>query len=273
MAGFGIKRVLTRRGGYYNYNKKGIKSWLKYFINRTLINIFFQGFSGNTELASDFVRYFYRIREKKIFTLYNGIFFDDLRPSFLKTHAQEKLNLSKTQFNIGTACHLVPWKRVDLIIRSFKKCAINGKKLIIFGKGKEEKKLRELAESLNLMEQITFVGEVKNLPDYLQVLDCFVLASGVEESFGNALIEAMYLKIPSIIMADSLALREHIEENVTGFVAKNELDLTNKIEFIFLNPGFSKSIAENASLYVSNKYSVGNMIKAYKEFYSSILNA
>jgi len=262
-----IIRVFTRRGGFYNYRKKGLKIWLKYFINKILIRNFFHGYSGNTKFAADFVKQFYKIQNKKIHILYNGIFFNQLKPSIPKQKIFRKLDLSESEFNIGTACHLLKLKRVDLIIRSFSRCNIKGKKLVIFGKGNEKQRLKKLVKDLKLKNQVLFVGEVPSMADYYQILDCFILASGKEESFGNSLVEAMYSKIPSIIIKDNEALKEHISDYQTGFIAEDELDLATKIEYIFNNPGISKIIARNASSYVVKKYSVSNMIKAYKNFY------
>ena len=159
-----------------------------------------------------------------------------------------------------------------MIIRSFCNSNINKKKLVIIGKGEDEYKLRKLAADLKIDKQVIFAGEVSNIADYLQILDCFILASGKEESFGNAVVEAMYLKRPSIIMNDSNGLKEHIIDNQTGFIAKDEKDIVNKIEYVFNNPEVSKKIAETASLYVSNKYSISNMKNSYKKYYLDILN-
>jgi len=271
ISGSKIKRVFTRRGGLHDYHNKGLKIILKYFINKILIRNFIHGYSGNTRLAADFVKQFYGIKNKSIYILYNGMFYESLKPVTPQKNILQNLNLSESEFKIGTACHLLRWKRVDLIIRSFSHCDIKKKKLVIFGKGYEEYKLKKVVKDLKLNEQVIFVGEVPSMADYFQILDCFILASGREESFGNALVEAMYSKIPSIIMSDSVGLKEHIIDNQTGFVAKDELDLANKIEYIYNNPEISKIIARDASSYVFDKYSISNMVKAYKKFYFDVL--
>ena len=272
LSGSKIRRAFTRRGGFHDYKKNGIKVRLKYFINKLLIRNLFHGYSGNTIHATEFVRHFYNIRSKNIHVLYNGILFERLVPTVRPSDILDNLNLTNTEFKIGTACHLIDCKRVDLIIRSFCNSNINKKKLVIIGKGEDEYKLRKLAADLKIDKQVIFAGEVSNIADYLQILDCFILASGKEESFGNAVVEAMYLKRPSIIMNDSNGLKEHIIDNQTGFIAKDEKDIVNKIEYVFNNPEVSKKIAETASLYVSNKYSISNMKNSYKKYYLDILN-
>jgi len=272
LSGSGIKRAFTRRGGFHNYRNKGLKIRLKYFINRILVKNFFHGYSGNTKLAVEFVKQYYGIRDKEIYVLYNGIDFSHLMPNMNKENVIHLLSLSNEEFKIGTACHLIDLKRVDLIIRAFAVADINKKKLLIFGKGNEEAYLKKLVKDLQLERDVIFCGEVTHIADYLQILDCFILASGREESFGNAVVEAMYFKIPSIIMNDSDGLKEHISDNQTGFIAKDEFDISNKFEFVFNHRALCEEIAEKASLYVYKKYSIQNMKHAYKNFYFDILH-
>lgn len=270
LAGKKIKRVFTRRSGMINYSRYGLKRKMKYLVSKLILKRFFDGFSGNTQNAVEFVRSFYGIKQK-IHVLYNGIDFNLLKPNNDMSTLLERLKLNKKDFKIGTACHLLDWKRADLLIRAFSLCSVDNKKLIIFGKGPEHNNLQQLASSLGLKTKVLFVGEVPDMMNYYQLLDCFVLASGKEESFGNAVVEAMFQKVPSIIMNDSPGLKEHITDYSTGYIAMDESDLARKMEFVYYNPEASRKVAENASVYVVNKYSIENMKQAYKQFYREIL--
>ncbi|MCK4825535.1 glycosyltransferase, partial [bacterium] len=85
-------------------------------------------------------------------------------------------------------------------------------------------------------------------------------------------VEAMSMKIPSIIMDDSPGLKEHIKQEITGYIAKNEDDLTSKIEFIFNNPIISKQVAKRGSEYVKGKYSLQSMKESYAKFYLEVMD-
>jgi len=270
LAGGKIKRIFTRRGGIIDYNRYGLKRKVKFLASKFLLTTFFDGFSGNSQNAAEFVRSYYNISHR-IYVLYNGIDFKLLQPKKTAHFLQKKFSVDQNDFKVGTACQLVRLKRVDLLIRAFGLCNIKNSKLIIFGKGPEKNNLQRLALSLGLKKNIIFAGEVPDMADFYQVLDCFVLASGKEESFGNAVVEAMFLKVPSIIMSDSAGLREHIIDNVTGFTATDQCDLAGKIEFVHFNPEASQKVAENASAYVFNKYSIENMKRAYKQFYRKVI--
>lgn len=93
-------------------------------------------------------------------------------------------------------CHsrLAKQKGVDLAIKAFNK---SGKKLIIIGRGSEEKYLKSIAE-----ENITFLGfvEDKKLPkiyaEARAVVNC-----AKEEDFGMATVEALFFGVPVIAFA------------------------------------------------------------------------
>jgi glycosyltransferase involved in cell wall biosynthesis len=270
LSGGNTKRVLTRRGGLIDYRRYGLKRRVKYLVSKLLIKRCFDGYSGNTQTAAEFVRRSYNIKSN-ISVLYNGIDFALLQPRQTKNELLAALRVSNSDYKVGTACHLVPLKRVDVLIKAFGICRIKSKKLIIFGKGPEQGNLERLVSFLGLGTKVLFCGEVPDMMNYYQILDCFVLASGPEESFGNAVVESMYLKVPTIIMSDASGLREHITDGVTGFVASDEYDLAQKMEFVSQHSEDARRTSDNASSYVVNKYSVENMKVAYKQFYREAL--
>lgn len=265
-------RVLTRRGGEHDYMKDyGLKIRVKYVLNRFLIKRYFSGYSGNTAHAADFIVRFLGLKYAKTHVLYNGIDFGQLKPSIGKQEALRRFGLDASEFRVGTACHLVGLKRVDMLIRAFSRCDVSGKRLVIFGKGERSDSLKALAKELGVAGQVTFAGEVHPMGDYLQALDCFVLPTGREESFGNAVVEAMYLRIPSIVMADSPGLLEHVTHGKTGFVAKDESDLADQMVFIHGNPTHARAVGDAASDFVSERYSIQTMVGSYKAFYKEVM--
>jgi glycosyltransferase involved in cell wall biosynthesis len=268
LAGSRVKRCFTRRGGLFHYPKWNIKKNLKFRIKRILLKKF-DGYSANSMNAAASMKQQYNVK-KEVKLLYNGIDFKLLAPKARKDNILKSLGLMD-RFIIGTASRLVKLKRTDLLIRAFSRAAIPNKKLLILGKGVELENLKSWVHQLNLEKQVVFAGEVANMADYYQVLDCFVLPSTNAESFGNAVVEAMYFKIPAIIMEDSGGLREHIEDGHTGFTARDEIDLTRKIEYIYNHSHEAKKIASRASEYVEKKYSISKMVDSYKTFYREIL--
>ena len=93
---------------------------------------------------------------------------------------------------------LVPYKGVDVFLRAL--CRLDASAVIV-GSGPLESKLRRLAGSLGIAEQVTFVGELPD--DELRALyracDAFVLPSvAPNEAFGVVQLEAMACAKPVV---------------------------------------------------------------------------
>jgi|GEM_PF-6350350 len=98
---------------------------------------------------------------------------------------------------VGTVTRLQPWKRVDLFLRAaaeLKQSVSEVKALIVGGESHglssgHEAELRALGYQL-LGDNAIFVGEQRDVGNWLQAMDVFVLPSE-GEPFGMALVEAL----------------------------------------------------------------------------------
>jgi glycosyltransferase involved in cell wall biosynthesis len=90
-----------------------------------------------------------------------------------------------------TASRLVPYKRVDLIVKAF--AAMPDKKLIVVGDGPGYEKLKSIASS-----NVSFTGylSTEGLNQYLKTAKAFIFAA--DEDFGIAPIEALACGTPVI---------------------------------------------------------------------------
>ncbi|GAJ28100.1 glycosyltransferase [Acidomonas methanolica] len=101
-----------------------------------------------------------------------------------------EFGIGADEFLIGAAGRFVPEKRFDLLIEAFRHAGLPGARLILFGAGPEESRLRGLADS-----GVIFGGYRADLPGDLAGLDGFVLPSR-REPFGLVLLEAMAARLP-----------------------------------------------------------------------------
>lgn len=114
---------------------------------------------------------------------------------------------AKSPLQIGYAGGLLPEKGVDLLLHA---CAglAGAWHLHLAGQGAAEAELRQLAVTLQIMDKITWVGQVDSdaMPAFYQRLDVFVLPSRTlpnwKEQFGRVLIEAMACEV-AVIGSDS----------------------------------------------------------------------
>jgi glycosyltransferase involved in cell wall biosynthesis len=122
----------------------------------------------------------------------------------------------------------------------------NDWKLIFAGSGPMCKILEETTDKLNLKNDVVFLGQVKDVDKLLSESSIFVLPSHLE-GFPNALCEAMCIGLPSICF-DSIPYESIIDDNVNGFVVKNNdiKALAEKMEYLMKNPSAYIAISENA---------------------------
>jgi len=91
--------------------------------------------------------------------------------------------------------------------------------LLIEGSGPEEANLRRLVRQLQLDDYVKFVGQEKNVFNFLQAIDLFILPSINYEDFPNVILEAMSLGKP--VLATKLSgIPEQIQEGITGWLVE-----------------------------------------------------
>lgn len=129
-----------------------------------------------------------------------------------------------------TSARLVPYKKIDLIVKAFSQ--LPKLKLIVSGDGPELEHLKRIATN-----NVTFIGFVdkSTLVDYTQKARAYILAA--EEDFGITSIEAQSCGTPVIALKKGGYL-ETVVENKTG---------------IFFNEQIPHSIAEAINLFENKK--------------------
>lgn len=142
-------------------------------------------------------------------------------PHFLPAEFFPKLNNSSVQ--AGT--YLFAYGRLDEskgfsdLLYALKELPIRGIKLKIAGNGPEEKNLRELAQKLNLSNQVEFLGYQTKLEiiKLIKHSSLVINPSRVHETFGLTVLEAMAMG-KAVITAKTGALPELIEDGQNGLI-------------------------------------------------------
>ncbi len=155
-----------------------------------------------------------------------------------------KRDLIRGELNINTSTTLLlsvgrfnEQKDYPNLLRAFAKLNQPNIKLAIVGTGELEKKIKDLALSLGLSQDILFLGLREDIPALMSAADLFVLSSS-EEGFGLVVAEAMSCE-RVVVATDCGGVREIVGEY--GFLVKPRLDDD-------LAAGINKALNEPAEL-------------------------
>ena len=119
--------------------------------------------------------------------------------------------------------------------------------------------LKAQAASLGLEDRVRFLGNMSDIPAFLQTIDIFVLPSR-SEGFGISLVEALCMGIPCI--ASNLdGPAEVLNHGQYGLLFRSEdpADLAQKLLLVLENYGFYRQAAISQAAEIRSLFQIGNM--------------
>lgn len=140
-------------------------------------------------------------------------------------------------------------------------------KLLLVGDGPEMNVIVQLVKSLNLEQDVLFLGKQDNLSELYAISDLKLLLSE-KEAFGLVLIEAMACGVPCI-GSNIGGIPEVIEHNVNGFVVPlNDIEMVACHAIKLLkNDELHSRFKEQAILTVKEKFHSAQIVSQYEDLY------
>ena len=156
-------------------------------------------------------------------------------------------------------------KGPDRLLEAFQYVKRDGWKLVFAGSGPMHKELQLRAETLQLQDDVVFLGQVKDVDKLLSEASIFVLPSRLE-GFPNALCEAMAAGLPSICF-DCIPSGDVITNGVDGYIVPDGdlKGLAEKINYLIDNPDVRHSVSNNATM-IKERLSQDKIGDMYLEF-------
>ena len=141
-------------------------------------------------VGEDLVDYV-KVRPAALRTLYNPFHFEQIHQL-----AAEAFTPPVPDYILHIGAFTIKQKRQDLLIEAF---AASGLlcKLVLLGKGRDEAKIREIAERCGVADRVLFAGFQKNPYPWIKHARLLALSSEYE-GFGNVLVEALVLGTPVV---------------------------------------------------------------------------
>jgi glycosyltransferase involved in cell wall biosynthesis len=205
----------------------------------------------------------------KLYVVDNGINIEE--PD---SYPCEELELQPgNQFNIIAVGRLSLEKGFDVLLNAMGRVVKGGTNvsLVIFGEGRERRKLESLISELGLQGNVKMPGFMENVAKTFPCFDLLVIPS-LSEGLPITLLEAMRAKIP-VIASKVGGIPDVLEDGTGGLLveAGDESALTEAIIELAASQFRCDQLAEEAHLIFKQKYSSSQMAATYRHIYSDIL--
>lgn len=205
-------------------------------------------------------------RQKKISVISNGINLEMYKPGENDRHSN---------IVIGMQSRIVKIKDHATLLKAFARLKVENKnapfnvKLRIAGDGALKTELIELANELDLSDDVEFTGMIpeQELVIFLQSLNIYVHAS-FGETMSTSIMQAMACRLP-VIASDVNGINNMITDQVTGLLVptENVKLLTDAMKLLITEEQTRKTFANNAYAYALNNFSNSRMIQLYRELF------
>lgn len=139
------------------------------------------------------------------------------------------------------------WEKApDRLLKAFSKLKKRGEwRLKFAGSGPLLKEVKKQARELEVIDNIEFLGKVKDVDRLYETAGIYILPS-VVEGFPNALCEAMIAGCP-VICFDDWPSHEIVENGKNGFIVTDVEELTEKLDQLINDSNLRQKIGKEAS--------------------------
>lgn len=212
----------------------------------------------------------------KVISLPNSFNFNEISniPILEEKEFKNLNNIPKDKYIFGYIGRLIDLKGIDLLIDSFN--LFHNKYLdsilIIVGEGVEKGKLIKLVEKYNLSKEVYFSGYTRDIYNWLNIFDSFILPSK-REGLPLTILEAMAMK-KIVISTDVGGIPELIKNKYNGILLeeRSQSVLFKSMEYVYKNKKEVEEIEEHAYEYLKSNYSMDDYINNISNIYKELLS-
>ena len=268
-----IKIVYTRHCAYpvSNRIKKGIGHYFYKYMNEFYADkIIAVGNAAEENLLDG------GINPEIIETFFNGVERVKEISDDDKSKLKEKYKIKKDEKVIGIIARLEEVKGQDTFIEAAKILTEEKKlkaKFFIIGKGNEEERLKQKVKDLGLSQNIIFTGFVKNVGEFLNILDVQVNCSFGTETSCLSLLEGMSIGVPAV--ATNYGGNPYlIKDGENGYIVpiKSARDVAEAVHRILTFDDIRNHMIEKSKEIYEDKFTIDiytkNVERVYEEMES-----
>ncbi|MDS0253970.1 glycosyltransferase [Haloarcula argentinensis] len=176
---------------------------------------------------------------------------------------------------VGTVARLTEQKNLETLLRAFEqvKDRVPDAHLAIVGRGEEEDRLKRLAETHDIEDDVTFSGFRTDIPELMHAFDVFALPS-LWEGFGVVFLEAMAAQTP-VVASEVSAIPEVVADGETGLLCPpmDEAKFADAISTLLETPEMAESMGKAGRERLDREFAVDRMIEEVATIYQDTLSS
>ncbi len=205
--------------------------------------------------------------------IYNGVDINTLSSVKNDNNFRKKYNISVDKKLIGSTGRIVWQKGYDQLLSLVKSFNFteHSYHILIAGEGSLKEKYERDIRIYNLENKITFIGNIKNIHQFLAELDFYVQPS-VTEGLCNSILEAMASGLP-ILCSDVEGNKELIQNGKNGMLHRANDIKSLQVELdklMNLSKRDLKKLGLNAQITVKDKFSIRSCVDQYNNLYKQL---
>jgi len=173
---------------------------------------------------------------------------------------------------VGIVATLRSWKGHRFLVDALSRLARRDACLVIVGDGPQRAALEAQVATLRLADRVVFAGQQDDVAPWLAALDVFVLPSYANEGVPQALLQAMFARVPCVT-TDAGAIPEIARDGDTAtIVAKEDSGaLAAGIDALLADPAHAAAQAERAHAFVAPRYTEAAMVERMEAVFHDAL--
>lgn len=218
----------------------------------------------NSANASDFAIAHEAVPASRMHIIPNGVLIGS-SSELTQVIVRAEFGLPMDSRVLGSVGRLTYQKGFDVLLHALAQLAQRDIVLVLFGQGEDERSLRELAQELDIAEQVIFAGHRHDLLGLLGSLDIYIHPARFE-GMPNALLEAMAAGRP-IVATNVDGNRELIVDGIHGWLVppNDPSALARAITIALENPAEAQRRGRAAQLRANQEFSVDVMVDAWEQ--------
>ncbi len=264
-----VKKVIYQAHGFHFYTGAPMKNWLLYYpIEKWLAHYTDALITINHE-DYQLAKNKFKLRKNGNVYYVPGVGIDLTQyniEGFSRQSKRRELGLNNEDIALISMGDLIERKNYDTAIRAIAEARNSKLHYYICGKGPEEEKLKRLANSLGISEQIHFLGFRSDIKELLVAVDLFLFTTK-QEGLPRSMMEAMASGLPCV--ASRIRGNTDLLENTNGGYLcdiNNVYEYAEKLNALASDAVQREKMGKNNLLVIkkfSNKTVIGDIRNIY----------